>query len=406
MTKTILIVGTYDTKDAELRFLENVILEQGGRVKTMDVSVLKDPIAPTDISKHQVASAGDSSITDAIKLDDENGAMQIMALGASRQTSQLHADGKIDGVVILGGSMGTDLALDVCLALPLGVPKYIVSTIAFSPLLPADRIPADVQMILWAGGLYGLNSICKASLSQAAGAVLGAAKATQKPDPNKPMVGMTSFGKTVLLYMVALKPALEERGFEVAVFHPTGMGGRAFEDLAAQGRFACVMDLATQEVGNHLFGSPVTAGADRLTSAAKHGTPQIVAPGCHDLVDIPGWQELDARWANHDVHAHNRLLSSIVLTDDERRDVAKAHIDRLALASGKSAFIMPLEGCHEWDRPGAPLHNPKGVQIFADTMKQSMPSQTDYIPLDCHINDTAFSTKVLEIFDGWFRSAK
>lgn len=402
MTKTILIVGTYDTKDDELRFLQDVIEDQGGAVLTMDVSVLKDPAQPTDVSKHDVAQAGDSTIEAAIALDDENGAMQIMSLGASRLTSRLHADGKIDGVIILGGSMGTDLALDLCLSLPLGVPKYIVSTIAFSPLIPASRIAADVQMILWAGGLYGLNSICKASLSQAGGAVLGAARASQRPDPDKPMVGMTSFGKTILHYMVMLKPELEARGYEVAVFHPTGMGGRAFEDLAAQGRFACVLDLATQEVGNHLFGSPVSAGPGRLTAAGKHGTPQIVAPGCYDLIDVPGWQDPDPRWQDHEQHAHNRLLSSIVLSEDERRSVAQTHADRLAMATGKSAFLMPQHGCNEWDRAGAPLHNPDGLRAFAETIKQKVPSNTEFIELDCHINDAAFSHKVLEIFDRWF----
>ena len=167
----------------------------------MDVSVLKDPIESTHFSKHDVAAAADSNITKTIALDDENKAMQTMALGACQLAIQAYTERQIDGVVILGGSMGTDLALDVCLALPLGFPKYIISTIAFSPLLPTERIPADVQMILWAGGLYGLNSICKASLSQAAGAILGAAKAVEKPDIEKPMVGMTSFGKTVLQYI-------------------------------------------------------------------------------------------------------------------------------------------------------------------------------------------------------------
>ncbi len=402
MTKTILIIGTYDTKDAELRFLENVIVDQGGRVRTMDVSVLNDPDEPTDLSKHDVAVAADSTIAEAIALDDENAAMQIMSLGASRLSSTMYSQGDIDGVIILGGSMGTDLALDVCLALPIGVPKYIVSTIAFSPLLPPERIPADVQMMLWSGGLYGLNSFCKASLSQAAGAVLGAAKATQKSDPNKPMIGMTSFGKTVLRYMVALIPALEERGYEVAVFHPTGMGGRAFENLAAQGRFVCVMDFATQEIGNDLFGSPVSAGPERMTAAAIKGTPQIIAPGCHDLVDVPGWQPIDPQWASHETHAHNRLITSIVLSDDERRSVAKAHTERLALATGRSTFIMPTQGCHEWDRAGAPLHNPQGVQAFASTLKQTMPDSTSLVELDCHINDAMFAEKVLEIFDSWF----
>lgn len=402
MSKTILIVGTFDTKNDELRFIEQIIKDQNGQVLTMDVSVLGDPETPTDMSKHQVAEAAESSIEKAISFEDENSAMQIMALGASKLAAKAYADGQIDGVIVLGGTMGTDLALDVCSALPLGVPKYIVSTVSFSPLIPPQRLPADIQMILWAGGLYGLNSVCKASLSQAAGAVLGAARAVEKPDFSKPLVGMTSFGKTILRYMVTLKPELERRGYEVAVFHATGMGGRAFEDLAAQGRFCCVMDLATQEVGNHLFGSNISAGADRLTNAGHQGIPQIVAPGCHDLVDIVGWQDHADKWENHDKHAHNRLLTSVVLTDVERKLVAQEHAKKLASAKGKTAFIMPLKGCHEWDRDGAPLCHPAGLNTFAKEMKKMIGSNTDFYELDCHINDLQFCEQILDIFDQWF----
>ena len=259
--KTILVIGTYDTKDDELRFLSQVIREQGGEVLSMDVSVLRDPTSPTDYSKHDVAHEASSTIEKVIASEDENHAMQIMAKGASLLASRLYQENKFDGVILLGGTMGTDLALDVCSALPIGVPKYIVSTVSFSPLIPPERIAADTQMILWAGGLYGLNSVCKASLSQAAGAVLGAARSVHPMDHSKPLIGMTSFGKTVLTYMVSLKPALEARGFEVAVFHATGMGGRAFESLAGQGAFACVFDFATQELGNHIHGSSISAGA-------------------------------------------------------------------------------------------------------------------------------------------------
>ena len=181
--KTILIVGTYDTKNDELEYMAERITALGGAVLTMDISVLGDPLKPTQLSKHEVAEAGGSSIQAAIDSGDENTAMQIMAAGASTLAKRLHEQGKIDGVVILGGTMGTDAALDVCQALPLGVPKYIVSTVSFSPLIPPDRLSADVQMILWAGGLYGLNSVCKASLSQAAGAVLGACLLYTSPSP-------------------------------------------------------------------------------------------------------------------------------------------------------------------------------------------------------------------------------
>ena len=399
--KTILVIGTYDTKDDELGFLADVIHAQGGQVIMMDVSVLGDPSKPTDYSKHDVAQEGGSSIEAAIASGNENHAMQIMAKGAALLTARLFTDGRFDGMIVLGGTMATDLALDVCSALPLGVPKYIVSTVSFSPLIPAERLAPDTQMILWAGGLYGLNSVCKASLSQAAGAVLGAARAVQMPDPDKPLIGMTSLGTSALKYVIPLKPALEARGFEVAVFHATGMGGRAFESLAGQGAFACVFDLCTQELGNHVNGSNISAGADRLTNAGLNGTPQIVAPGCYDLVDIVGWKPLPDKWSDHMKHEHNRLLTSIVLDDDERKSVARAHSEQLAKATGPVAMLLPEHGLGEWDRAGADLHNQAGLDAFLLELENTLPSNVVAHRIDCHINDAAFADKALEVFDGW-----
>lgn len=399
--KTILVIGTYDTKDDELGYLAGVIRAQGGKVVTMDVSVLGDPSTPTDYSKHDVAAEGGSSIRAAIASGDENHAMQIMAKGAALLTARLCADGVFDGMIVLGGTMGTDLALDVCSALPLGVPKYIVSTVSFSPLIPPERLAADTQMILWAGGLYGLNSVCKASLSQAAGAVLGAARAVERPDQRKPLIGMMSLGTSALKYVIPLKPALEARGFEVAVFHATGMGGRAFESLARQGAFACVFDFCTQELGNHVHGSNISAGADRLTNAGTHGTPQIVAPGCYDLVDIVGWQPLPDKWAGHLTHAHNRLLTSVVLGVEERKQVARAHSDQLAASKGPVAMILPERGLGEWDRDGADLHDKAGLDAFLAELEATLPPNVTRHRIDCHINDAAFADKALEIFDAW-----
>lgn len=399
--KTILVIGTYDTKNDELTFLAEVIREQGGRVVTMDVSVLGDPSLPTDYSKHQVALEAGSSIKAAVDSGDENHAMQIMARGASLLSARLYASGVCDGMIVLGGTMGTDLALDVASALPLGVPKYIVSTVSFSPLIPAERLAPDIQMILWAGGLYGLNPICKASLSQAAGAVLGAARAVQRPDPAKPLIGMMSLGTSALTYVRPLKPALEERGFEVAVFHATGMGGRAFESLAAQGAFACVMDFCTQELGNHIHGSDISAGGDRLTNAGKSGIPQIVSPGCYDLVDVVGWKPSDAKWSAHMQRAHNRLLTSIVLKTPERLAVARAHSRQLAAATGPVTMVLPENGLGEWDREGADLHDAQGLCDFLAELEATLPANVTAIRVPCHINDPEFAVKVLEIFDAW-----
>ncbi len=399
--KTILVIGTYDTKSDELDYLAGRIRAGGGRVVTMDVSVLGDPKAPTDISKHAVAEAAGKTIRDAIDAGDENQAMQIMAAGAAALTRQLHATGRIDAIVAMGGTMGTDLALDCAVALPLGVPKYVISTISFSPLIPPGRLSADIQMILWAGGLYGLNSVCKSSLSQAAGAVLGAARAVEPPRRDRPVIGMTSLGSSCLKYMKLLKEPLEERGFEVAVFHATGMGGMAFESLCREGFFACVMDFALPEVGNLMVGSVVNAGKDRMLGAGRAGIPQIVAPGCLDLIDFAAWEEVPERFRDRPCHAHNRLIASAALTPEERRETAREVAARMARSKAPVHFLLPRRGIEEWDREGEAAHDPGGLAAFLDEMRKAIPERVGFSELDCHINDEAFAKAALGVLDGW-----
>jgi uncharacterized protein (UPF0261 family) len=399
--KTILVVGTYDTKNDELEYMVERITAMGGSALTMDVSVLGDPQNPTDISKHAVAEAANSSIQSVIDSGNENTAMQIMTNGACALTIKLFNENKFDGVVILGGTMGTDLALDVCRVLPIGVPKYVVSTVSFSPLIPPERLASDIQMILWAGGLYGLNSLCKSSLSQAAGAVLGAARAVQKPDGKTPIIGMTALGTSCLRYQKILKPELEKRGFEVAVFHATGMGGMAFEHIAAEGGFACVMDFALQEFSNLIFGSVVSAGNGRLLGASLGNTPQLVAPGCLDLIDFAGWQEIPAQFQERPFHEHNRLIKSSSLNGKERRLTAQKMAERLSKSKAPVHVLMPNQGIEEWDREGGDAYDPDAFGEFLDEMRKVFKQPIIYDELNCHINDEAFAHRVLEVFDKW-----
>ncbi|MEM6563135.1 MAG: Tm-1-like ATP-binding domain-containing protein [Pseudomonadota bacterium] len=399
--KTILVVGTYDTKNDELEYMVDRIVAMGGGAHSMDISVLGDPEKPTDVSKHDVAEAAGSTIQAAIDSADENTAMQIMANGASALAAKLHGEGKFHGVVILGGTMGTDVALDICNALPLGVPKYVVSTVSFSPLIPPARLSADIQMILWAGGLYGLNSVCKSSLSQAAGAVLGAARAVEPPSGDRPMVGMTSLGSSCLKYMKALKPELEARGFEVAVFHATGMGGMAYESIAREGGYACVMDFALPELGNLLAGSVINAGEDRMLNAGRAGIPQIVAPGCLDLIDFAGWQDIPAQYQDRPFHAHNRLIKSSGLNAEERRETAREMAKRLKASDTPAHVILTNHGIEEWDRPGQEAHDPEAFAAFCDEMRAVMTAPLHFTELDCHINDRGFVDQALKIFDAW-----
>jgi uncharacterized protein (UPF0261 family) len=399
--KTILVIGTYDTKSDELGYLAACIERQGGAVLSMDVSVLGEPRTAVDVSKHDVAGAAGASIAEAAAAGDENQAMQVMARGAAKLARRLHDERRIDGMIALGGTMGTDLALDCARALPTGVPKYVVSTVAFSPLIPAGRLSPDIQMILWAGGLYGLNAICRSSLSQAAGAVLGAARAAEPPRPDRPVIGMTSLGSSCLSYMKWLKPALERRGFEVAIFHATGMGGMAYESIAAEGGFAAVMDFALPELGNLLFGSVVHSGADRLLNAGERGIPQLVAPGCIDLIDFAGWQEVPPRFADRPVHEHNRLIKSAAFDAAERRETAREIGRRVQLAKGPVQVLLPLRGIEEWDKAGGPAHDPEGLAAFLDEMRKSIRPPAKLVEVDAHINDERFSEKVLEAFDAW-----
>ena len=402
----VLLIGTADTKTDELLFMKRCIEDAGGRALVMDVGVLGTPTFVPDISNAEVAAATGSTLVAVAAAGDENIAMTLMAAGAVSIAQRLHAAGRVQGMLALGGTMGTDLALDVAHSLPLGVPKFIVSTVAFSHLVPPERLAPDLMMMLWAGGLYGLNSICRSILSQAAGAVVGACRTVHAPQSVRPVVAISSLGKSCLSYMVALKPALEARGYEVAVFHCTGMGGRALESLAAERRIAVVLDLCLQEVANEVNASVVTSGADRLEAAGRMGIPQIVAPGASDMIDVQSWRNLPSVYEDRPYHAHNRLIGSVAMTADERRHVARVFAQKLGRAQGPTAFILPLRGVNEWDRPGQPVHDPVGLAAFADEIRQCMKPPVQLHELDAHINDPAFADAVMAIFDEWVEQGR
>lgn len=398
---TILIVGTVDTKSDEIGFLRQQVWAAGGLALVMDVGVLAKGQLVPDVVNTDVAQAAGVTLQQVIDSGDENSAMAWMARGASILAAEMHSEGQVQGVLILGGTMGTDLALDVASSLPLGVPKLVLSTVAFSPLLPPERIPPDLMMVLWAGGLYGLNSLCQSALAQAAGAVVGACRVARVPRFERPVVGMTSLGSSCLKYMVHLQPELDRRGFDLAVFHTTGMGGRAFESLTEQGQFACVMDFSLQEMVNQMGGSAVSAGPDRLMAAARKGVPMIVAPGATDLVDYPAWGPVPDRFAGRPAHAHNRLIASVGIDSAMRREVAGELARRLRQSTGPTHLILPLRGIEEWDREGAPLHDPQGLGALMEALDQSDLGAAQCSKVDAHINDPAFAEHVLRVFDQW-----
>jgi uncharacterized protein (UPF0261 family) len=231
--------------------------------------------------------------------------------------------------------------------------------------------------------------------------VVGATPAARRPTGERPLIGMTSLGKSCLRYMEYLLPALEAKGYDVAVFHTTGMGGRAFEALAAGGAFAAVMDFSLQELANHCAGSIVTAGADRLEAAGRRGTPQIVAPGAIDMIDFPAWRENPWGGEARSFHAHNRLLASVAATADERRRVARHIAGKLAGATGPTVYLVPRQGIEGWDRPGEPMHAPEALAAFLDETRRQPIGDARLLELDVHINDAAFADAALAVLDDW-----
>ncbi len=401
---TVLVIGTADTKADEILFLRNCLERDGARAAVMDVGVLgKAPFQP-DYPNTEVAAAMGMTIEAIAASADENEAMARMAAGASALTSRLHSEGKIDAMLALGGTMGTDLALDVAAALPLGVPKFIISTVAFSHLIPPERLSPDLMMILWAGGLYGLNSVCKSVLSQAAGAVHGAVRTGTRPQVERPVIALSSLGKSCIDYMVRLKPALELRGFEVAVFHVTGMGGRAIESLARQNQFAAVLDLCICETGNYYNGSLITAGADRLEAAGAAGIPQIVAPAASDMIDFQTWRPLPDKYKDRPYHAHNRLIASVTMNAEERRGFTAYVGDKLAKATGPTVFVLPNQGLHAWDKPGGALYDPEALAAMVQGFRDHIRAPAQLVEINAHTNDVMFSDTVLAVFDAWVMS--
>ena len=401
MRRTIVVIGTLDTRGEEIKYLADRIAEKGPEARIMDVGVLGHvPIQPS-ISRDQVAQAAGTTIKDIIAMQHEGRAMSAMSAGASEIIHELLEKGQVDGVIAAGGSMSTSLALETMRSLPLGLPKMIVSTIAFSPLVTPESVPPDLSMMLWPAGLYGLNNISRRILDAAAGAISGAAGTFVKDDKEKKRcVGITSLGTSQLKYVEMLKPALEERGYDVAVFHTTGMGGRAYEQAIMDGMVHVALDLSLVELVDEVVGGATTSGSLRLLSASKKGIPQIIgAAGISNFFWFSG-RPLPTEFSDRKHHRHNQLLTVVLAKTEDKAKVGELVAERLNKATGPVAVVVPLIGSIEGDRhPKSPFHDPEGGRAFSDGLRSKLKPGIEVIELDAHANDPMFAETVLALFD-------
>ncbi len=401
MGKTIIVIGTLDTRGEEIKYLADKIQEQGHETKIIDVGVLGSTPFQPSISRDEVAEAAGTTIKDIIALHHEGRAMSAMAAGTSKVLKQLYDRSQLDGVIAAGGSMSTSLALEAIQSIPLGVPKLILSTIAFSPLVKPELVCADLSMMLWPAGLYGLNNISRSVLNAAAGAISGAAAVFEKQAAKKKKtVGITSLGTSQLKYVETLRPALEERGYDVAVFHTLGMGGQAYEQAIKDGLIDVALDLSLVELVDEVVGGVTTAGKFRLKAAAEKGIPQIVGAGAIGHSFWFAGRPLPPGLKDRKHHRHNQLLTIVFGETDDKAKVGRLVAERLNEAKGPTSVVIPLVGWVEGDRhPKSPLHDPEGGKAFSEALKSNLKPGLKVIELDCHVNDPQFSETVLNLFD-------
>jgi uncharacterized protein (UPF0261 family) len=391
---TIVLVGTLDTKGAEFDFLREQIRNAGLATLVIDAGVLDEPPFPPDIARAEVAAAGGVRLDELRTVKDRGKSIEVMAAGAALLVRRLYEEGKIHGVISLGGSAGTTIGTAAMRALPVGVPKVMVSTLASGNTRPYVGTK-DIAMFYPVLDVAGLNFISRRILRNAAAAVVAMVRQTQEESkPDKPVVAATMFGVTTACVTRA-RQVLEDRGFEVLVFHATGTGGQAMESLIRDGLVAGVLDITTTELADELVGGILSAGPDRLTAAGAVGIPQVVCPGAIDMVNFGPMDTVPEKFKRRQLYAHNPNVTLMRTTPEECADLGRLTAQKMNLAKGPATFVMPLRGVSAIDAPGEPFYSPAADAAFLEALIRNLSPSVKLVEVDAHINDESFVQEVV-----------
>jgi uncharacterized protein (UPF0261 family) len=394
--KTIALIGTFDTKGEEFSFLRERIESAGLRTMMIDVGVLGSPIFAANISPAEVAAAANEDLAALQEERDRGRSVTAMARGATVILARLHAQGAIHGVAALGGSAGTAIATAAMRALPYGFPKLMVSTLAAGDTKPYVGTK-DICMMPSVLDISGLNYLSRRILSNAAGAICGmvAAEPARTSD-DKPLIAATMFGVTTPC-VTAARRVLEERGYEVLVFHATGTGGQAMEQLIEDGAIHAVLDLTTTELADELAGGVMSAGPHRLEAAGRKGIPQLVCPGAIDMVNFGPVETVPAQFRSRKLYVHNPTVTLMRTTPEECAEIGRITATRLNRASGPVTVLIPLQGVSAIDKPGGPFHSPEALNSYRRALKTTLSSEIKLVELDAHINDEGFAHSAADL---------
>jgi uncharacterized protein (UPF0261 family) len=396
LTPTIAVVGTLDTKGAEFAYLCDVIREAGCAVHLIDCGTVGTPLIAPDTSREKVAHAGGGDSGDLKEKADRGIAVETMAKGAAVIARRLYDEGKIDGIVSLGGSAGTTIGASAMRALPFGVPKFMVSTLTSGNVQPYVGT-RDIAMMYPVVDIAGLNRVSKQVIRNAGGAICGMvkARALASVEEDKPIVTATMFGVTTPCVTQA-RERLEAAGYEVLVFHATGSGGQGMEDLIRDGLVAGVLDVTTTELADELVGGVFSAGPNRLEIAGELGIPQVVGPGALDMVNFGPIDSVPTPFKDRRLYKHNPTVTLMRTTPEEMATLGETIGRKLSAAKGPVTFFMPLQGVSAIDRTDAPFDWPEADAAFRDALKKNLSSRVKYVELDAHINDPAFAQAMVD----------
>ncbi len=399
---TVYLLATLDTKGVEAGFLRDCLTAASVDVKLVDVGSLGEPRVAPDVTREAVFDAAGRSLEEIRAAGDRGAAVTAAAAGAAELARRWHRQGIVSGILALGGSAGTTIGTAAMRAVPLGIPKLMVSTLASGQVRPWVQ-DKDIMMMNSVVDISGLNRISRPILTNAAlamaGMVRGAGDLQAVRDAtgqqaarssDRPLIAATMFGVTTPAVEHA-RTVLEAAGFEVLVFHATGNGGQAMESLIDEGLIAGVLDLTTTELADELVGGILTAGPNRLTAAGRRGIPQVVSVGATDMVNFGPRDSVPARFSQRQFHQHNATVTLMRTTADENAQLGRIIAEKVSASTGPVTVMLPLLGVSAIDRQGQSFDDPAARAALFEAIRQHLAGQVQLLELEHHINDETFA---------------
>jgi uncharacterized protein (UPF0261 family) len=403
MPKPVVLVGALDTKGAEFAFVRGLLHARGLETVVVDFGVMGEPQFAPDVTAGEVAQAGGGSLSALRSGADKTLAMRTMSAGLAAVVRRLYDEGRLGGILGMGGGGGTSLATSAMRALPVGVPKLMVSTMAAGDVSPYVGT-TDITMMPSVVDVQGLNSISRQIYANAAGAMAGM---VEQPGPeagaDKPIITASMFGNTTK-HVSHAQAILEGKGYEVLVFHAVGTGGKTLESLVAAGYVSGVLDTTTTELADEVCGGVLSAGPDRLFAAASRGVPAVLIPGCVDMANFAGMATVPEKYRSRLLYEWNPDVTLLRTNVEENRRIGEWIARAANESAGPVAVLVPLKGVSQLDSPGGQFWDPQADRACFDAIRSHLKPGIPYIEMDHNINDDAFSEKavslLLELIEG------